>query len=324
MVVLLVAAVATGLAIPAVLFGLRAHGVLDVPNDRSSHVQPVFRGGGLACLFGVACGLAVAEVRGAPVLWTAIALVIALSAVGFVDDIRGLAATPRLAAQAALGGGIGWLIWASPIGVLAGTLVLMIAVNVVNFMDGIDGISGMTVGVWGISATVLGVVHNSHALVPVGAVTAGAALGFLPVNFPTARLFLGDIGSYLLGALIGLGILVGARDGLSVVALVAPLSVYLADTTYTLLRRVMKRASLLTSHREHVYQRLVSHGGLSHPQVAILAAGASALVAVSWLPGFTLLGAGATVVILAVYLCSVTIVSWRPAAAAAHLTGGRQ
>ena len=90
MLVLLVAALATSCALPMVVFVLRWRSIVDVPNQRSSHAKPVYRGGGLACLVGVACGLAVAQLRGDSVLWGASAVAVGIGIVGLIDDIRAL------------------------------------------------------------------------------------------------------------------------------------------------------------------------------------------------------------------------------------------
>ena len=306
---LLVAAIATGLALPMAMIFLRRRRIVDVPNERSLHVVPVHRGGGLACIVGALAGLVVAEARGEPVRWSLVGLVVVFGAVGAADDIHRLPAAPRLGAQAVLGGSIGWLVGHQFVWVVAGLIGLVITVNAVNFMDGINGITGLTVGVWGITAVVLGSMHDSHQLVPLGAVAAGAALGFLPANLPTARLFLGDIGSYFFGALIGLGILIGIRDGISPLAIAAPLSVYLADTGVTLARRALRRAPLLSAHRDHVYQRLVSDVGLSHTAAAVWAAAVAAATSACWGVGNPWLATSVSAVLLLAYLHSARIVS---------------
>ncbi len=229
-----------------------------------------------------------------------------------IDDVRTLSPSLRLAAQACIGALVGWIIGGTLLAVFGGLLVLMVTVNVVNFMDGINGISCLTVGLWGVTAFVVGTTHHDHALVPIGAVTAGAAFGFLPANVPKARLFLGDVGSYLFGGLIGVGILVGVRDGIPVALLLAPVSVYLADTAYTLARRAIHRSPILSSHREHVYQRLVSDAGMSHQSVAALVVAISGAVTTCWVLGENWLSVLGTVALLSGYLGWMAMASrWR-------------
>ena len=202
-------------AAPLVLRVLLQQGVLDVPNHRSSHVTPVPRGGGIACLAGVLAGLIVASALGHDVPWLAISGAVLLAIVGFADDHGALAAAPRLGAQMAVGAlvgvtvGGGW--W-----ILAGMICIPVAVNVVNFMDGINGITSLNVAAWGFVAMAVGYAQHAPSLVVIGAVTAGSTTAFLPWNAPVARLFLGDVGSYLLGALVGIGIVIGAHQTPSV------------------------------------------------------------------------------------------------------------
>jgi UDP-N-acetylmuramyl pentapeptide phosphotransferase/UDP-N-acetylglucosamine-1-phosphate transferase len=278
-------------------------GVLDIPNHRSSHIIPVPRGGGIACLAGVLGGLALASTQHQDVPWLAVSGAVLLAIVGFTDDRGALAAAPRLGAQVAVGAlvgvalGGGW--W-----VLAGVICLPVVVNVVNFMDGINGITSLNIAAWGFVAMAVGYAQGEMSLMVIGAVTAGSATAFLPWNAPVARLFLGDIGSYLLGAMVGIGILIGALQTSSVVVLLAPLSIYLADTCTVLLRRALRREQLMTAHRQHVYQRLVSEAGMSHSAVAAATAVLGVVITLAWVPGPPLVGLPVMMVVLATYLAS--------------------
>jgi len=277
---------ATVLALTALLRCLGRVGLIDVPNHRSSHDQPVPRGGGLGCLIGVAVGLATAQAGGRPVPWHLAMVAAALAMVGLADDFRSLPAVPRLAAQVTGGAVAGAVIGGGWWVLLAGVFVVPVAVNAVNFMDGIDGLTGMVMSLWGLVAVTLGTAYHSGRLMVLGTVAAGAALGFLPFNLPRARLFLGDVGSYLFGSLAGVGLLLGWRDGIPMLPLVSPLAVHLIDTGVTGLRRVANGQSLSSPHRDHVYQRLVSTAGLSHRTVAVivLAMAAGFTLSVAYLP----------------------------------------
>jgi UDP-N-acetylmuramyl pentapeptide phosphotransferase/UDP-N-acetylglucosamine-1-phosphate transferase len=290
-------------AAPLVLRVMLQRGVLDVPNHRSSHVSPVPRGGGVACLAGVLAGLALASARHQDVPWLAVSGAVCLAIVGFADDRGALAAAPRLGAQIAVGAlvgvtvGGGW--W-----IVAGMICIPVAVNVVNFMDGINGITSLNMAAWGFVAMAVGYAQHEPSLMVIGAVTAGSTTAFLPWNAPKARLFLGDVGSYLLGALVGIGIIIGAHQTSSVVVLLAPLTIYLADTGTALVRRALRGEQLMTAHRQHVYQRLVSEAGMSHSTVAGFTVILASVMTVAWVPGSALLGVPVTLVVLATYLAS--------------------
>lgn len=302
---LLVSFVVALAAAPLVLRVMVHRGLLDVPNHRSSHVTPVPRGGGVACLAGVLAGLAVASAQRQVVPWLAISGAILLAVVGFADDYSTLAAAPRLAAQMAVGAlvgataGGGW--W-----ILAGVICISVAVNVVNFMDGINGITGLNMAAWGGVSMAVGYAQQEPSLFVIGAVTAGSSTAFLPWNLPVARMFLGDAGSYLLGALVGIGIIIGAHGTSSVLVLLGPMSIYLADTGTALLRRAIRREHLMSAHRQHVYQRLVSEAGMSHGAVAVVTVVLALIITLAWVPGSHLLGMPVTLLVLTGYLALPT------------------
>lgn len=242
---------------------------LDVPNHRSSHKRPVPRSGGLAPL--VTASLSASVARNRPTRKTAVAIV-GLSAVGLADDLVGhVPSTGRLAAQFAAG----TLLAETGSRRLLGGVVTTGVVNVTNFMDGINGISGLTAAVWGVHAmTAPGVSPETKSL---GALIAGGGLGFLPHNAPRARLFLGDVGSYALGAGMAAGIV--SRSGLKEqFTLAAPLLLYACDAAQALLYRSRAGLPIGVAHRDHVYQRLVDSGA-PHLPVALFHAGMASLVA---------------------------------------------
>lgn len=273
-----VTALATaGLCLP-VRKALLHHGTMDIPNVRSSHTTPVPRGGGIAALLGAAtatltCG---ARLRGRTT-----AALVGLAAVGLADDITGhVPARVRLAGQLVTGA-TGFAL--DPTDAIVAATTTSGVVNVVNFMDGINGISALTAIVWGINAILLDDESNAQLAV-IGALTAGAGVGFLPHNAPTARLFLGDVGSYALGAAMAAGVL-SQHSLRNRYRVAAPLLAYAADASQALLKRASAGKALGEPHREHIYQVLVDRFHYSHSQVAIFyAILATALAAASHLP----------------------------------------
>ncbi|ACV06861.1 UDP-N-acetylmuramyl pentapeptide phosphotransferase/UDP-N-acetylglucosamine-1-phosphate transferase [Kytococcus sedentarius DSM 20547] len=231
---------------------------------------------------GGAVGVVVARRLGVPVSASWALATAALAAVGHLDDQHDLPASTRLGAQLATGALLGAWEGGTAGGAL-GAVGVPAVVNAVNFMDGINGITGCTAVAWGLSAAGLGGVEATQ-----GCLTAGMAAGFLPFNMPRARMFLGDVGSYLFGASMAVTALqafLRAEDGERVRRLLpaaAPLTLYLADTGTTLVRRARRGEPLFEAHREHAYQRLVSDAGLAHWKVSTavgLATGAAGLAA---------------------------------------------
>ncbi len=257
--------------------------LLDHPNARSLHQDPIPRSGGLAVLAGLAAALATgwlwnALAAGPPLpgalVWLAVA-VLPVAAVSLYDDLghcprRLRLAVHVLAALILLGGGLAWghlglpgLDWPLP-GVVAGALTVLFTVwmlNLYNFMDGMDGFAG-GMALFGFGAlAVLGWRAGDPAFAAAAAVPAAAAAGFLWSNFPPARIFLGDLGSSTLGLLAAGFSLWGARDGLFPLWTAAlAFSPFIVDATWTLGRRLARGERVWEAHRSHHYQRLVLAG----------------------------------------------------------------
>lgn len=306
----LISASLTVLSTPLVRLALLRAGRLDVPNHRSSHTVPTPRGGGIACLIGVIGGVVAAQLVGLSVPHVALVACLAVAVVGLVDDQFALPALPRLLGQVGFGVIAGWGAGVPALGIL-GALLFPVVVNAINFMDGINGITGMIAFVWGLSAAYLGEQYGVGTLTVVGLVTAGAALGFLPFNAFRAKLFLGDVGSYLFGALCAAGILIGVAEGVPIVPLFAPLALYLVDVFLTLTRRMRAGQSLTTAHRDHIYQRLTTRG-LEHFQVSAIVFALSALITSCWIFLPAAVSAVLTVAAIAsyVFLPRFTSKSW--------------
>lgn len=289
----IVIALLVGLVLhPVVTRILTARSVLDRPNQRSSHSVPTPRGGGIAIVAGVLAALSATGVLFEAPLPVVASIALLFAAIGFIDDLRGLPAVARLVAQiggatvgtAALAFVLDWAGWWLPVVVVAATAWTVGFTNVFNFMDGINGIAAAQAGISGAAFLVLGSVEDLTVVAALGGATVGAAAGFAPFNFPKARVFLGDVGSYFLGAWLALTAVVGFRAGLPPEACGAPFALYVSDVAVTLLRRVRRGAPWREAHREHVYQRLVI-GGWSHTQtttvVAVAVVCCSALGSVS-------------------------------------------
>jgi len=133
-------------------------------------------------------------------------------------------------------------------------------VNLVNFMDGLDLMTvAETVPVTA-ALTLLGWMGEiSSSTTIVAAALCGAMVGFAPFNRPTAKIFLGDVGSLPIGLLLGWCLLQLACHQQWLAAALPPLY-YLADATITLLRRMARREPFWAAHRSHFYQRATING----------------------------------------------------------------
>lgn len=303
-------------ACPVVLRAIR-HRIVDHPGDRSSHDRATPRGGGLAVALGAVTALLVASEMGR---WSVSVSVIAgaFALLGFIDDVRPLPAFVRLGAQFLIASAAVPLLLFDLSGPTAwqflftcGVVLWLVSyVNAFNFMDGINGIAAAQVMVAGMAWWAIGRSENIDALATGGLIIACCAAAFGPFNYPRARMFLGDVGSYFLGAWLAVLVVVGLRSELPIEAVLGPVTIALADTMFTIVRRLRAGATWYEPHREHVYQRLV-RAGWSHTVttafVALVAAGASAagFITIAYEePPARLLADVALVAVLALYLYS--------------------
>jgi UDP-N-acetylmuramyl pentapeptide phosphotransferase/UDP-N-acetylglucosamine-1-phosphate transferase len=270
----LVSAIVSGL-----LRRYRGHfALLDIPNERSLHSRATPRAGGLAILAGFVVGITVAGVWSASpgAVWSAAVLAI-IAAISFSDDLWRLPAWLRfavhLAASLLMVYGAGYLpaalhllpglIWMSPAWAIAVFCVLFTTwlVNLYNFMDGMDGLAGGMAVIGFATLALLGWLGAAPLYASAALMVAAAAGGFLPFNFPPARLFMGDVGSGSLGLLVALFLLWAERAGLFPLWLGALVfSPFIVDATWTVIRRALQGKRPWQAHREHFYQRLVQTG----------------------------------------------------------------
>lgn len=251
--------------------------LLDHPNERSSHSVPTPRGGGLAfvVVFLALVAMVAAQEPGGARLAMALALAgVPVAAVGMADDLRNLPARVRAAVHAAAAAAAVALIgvpYPSTGAVVLGGAFLVVGlvwlVNLYNFMDGIDGLAaGQAV----VAAAGIGVLAAGTTVATAAWILVGSVLGFLVLNAPPAKIFMGDVGSGFLGIALGvLGLAAWAEADVPLVVLALLAGPFIVDATATLLARVVRGERWYEPHRDHVYQRLV-RSGRTHRQVTVL------------------------------------------------------
>jgi len=302
----------TGALIPL----LRRRAVLDCPNERSLHLIPTPRGGGIVVVAAIlfAC-LGLSQLVLTPTISQPILVGAALlAAVSWIDDVRSLPAAVRLAVQlvaiglalrAGLPAGLVLQGWLPPaLDGIATALFWLWFINLFNFMDGIDGLAGSEAAAIGLGLMLFaGIgIGSDPELLLLGATVAAAAIGFLIWNWAPARIFLGDVGSVPLGYLLGFLLLDQAAHGHWEIALILPLY-FLADATITLLRRLVRGERVWEAHREHFYQHAVQRGHGHAAVVQRVIAADIVLIGCGWIgengwPILGLVGAGAAVLLL--------------------------
>ncbi len=303
------------LAIPL----LRRASAIDVPESRSSHTIPTPRGGGAPIVLGLL--VAAALMHSAVAVPFAIAVTV-FALIGFADDLSGLPIGRRLVLQSAGGAAVAGVL-VSNLGMSPAAMACVAAVaavwvigfvNAFNFMDGVNGISAAHALIGGATYACLGALRSDRLLVAAGAAVAASALAFLPWNAVRARVFLGDVGSYGLGAALAVLAARAVMRGIPPEAVLGPLALYLADTAWTLQRRIRAHERWFESHRTHVYQQWCDVGW-SHQRVTVMSAGGTVLlcllgaVSLSGHPGLRVAADLAGLGVLAAYLRSPALLA---------------
>ncbi len=247
-------------------------GILDDPGPRKTHRDPVPYLGGLAMLGGL--GAAVLWLH--PEWWSVVVLLASIAAIGLVDDIRYLPVWVKLVGEgtvacAAVALGFSWHLSDSA-GLDAGFSVLWIVglTNSFNLLDNVDGLAATVAAVSLIAIA---------ALVPASAMfaapLAGAAIGFLFINRPPAKMYMGDSGSLMLGfgaALCSINAANSAHGLHSAVLLILPVAVALFDTSLVIVSRLATGRPVQLGGKDHFSHRL-GLLGWSRYQVLAFAAG---------------------------------------------------
>jgi UDP-GlcNAc:undecaprenyl-phosphate GlcNAc-1-phosphate transferase len=266
--------------------------VMDAPDCRKAHDRPTPKGGGVGIVVTFLVGIAVlyrfAEFTrlADPYFRGVIEASVAIAIVAFLDDLYDWPFVVKLGAQVlaalvAVGSGLYVidfhipyvgplpLAWA---GVTATLAWLLFTTNAMNFIDGLNGLAG---GVALIACLFMVFIAEQHggwfAYAASGLLAAGLA-GFLPFNFPKARIFMGDVGSQFCGFMLAVLAVVASRfDGVELSFLLMPmlLSGVLFDVGFTLVRRALAGEAVTQPHRGHLYQ-VAQRSGVSPVAVTLV------------------------------------------------------
>jgi UDP-GlcNAc:undecaprenyl-phosphate/decaprenyl-phosphate GlcNAc-1-phosphate transferase len=273
--------------------------LMDTPEARKSHDHPTPKGGGVGILTAFLVGIAITYEFATfarlpePYFEGVLEGTVAIALVAFLDDLFDWPFAVKLAAQVLAAAVVvqsglyvrdyrvpyfgpllvGWL------GPPATIAWLLFTTNAVNFIDGLNGLAG---GVALISCVFLAVIAATHggwfAYFACLLLAAGLA-GFLPFNFPRARIFMGDVGSQFCGFMLAVLAVVASRfEGIELSLLLMPmlLSGVLFDVAFTLCRRALAGARLTEAHRGHLYQ-VAQRSGVPATWIALTHWGFAAL-----------------------------------------------
>lgn len=236
----------------------RRHGLIDLPGERRGHQLETPRGGGIGIVLACLGWLAVMALGdgGNPRWWLVATGLMLVAGIGWLDDHRPLPAWPRLGVHVLAALLLATALKLGGAGVTACVAAFVLAlglVNAWNFMDGINGLAASQAMLCGVAFAAL----PAFPAPALGIVLACACLGFMPFNFPRARLFLGDVGStslgYMVAALVAIGFASTPAEDWPLL-LLAPLAM-LVDSGLTLLWRMRRGDRWWHAHAEHAFQR---------------------------------------------------------------------
>lgn len=243
--------------------------IFDIPNERSSHIEVVPRGGGIAFImafFVSLVALTIKDVVKEPVYITLLVGGLSVGLIGLLDDIKGLSLKARLIvhvvsaifavsqlAELPTVFGIENYIILSVIAVIA----IVWSINLFNFMDGINGLAGFEAVFISLSAALILYINDEFFHAVTLFALAMCCIGFLLLNFPAGKLFMGDSGSGFLGFCIAIyAIGTSVTDNISPWSWFILYGVFVVDATYTLITRIITRQKWWEGHSLHGYQKL--------------------------------------------------------------------
>ncbi len=248
-------------------------GTMDIPSRRSSHNREIPKGGGLGIF---AVFLPVCLILHLPMtIWLSGCVIALISFWG--GDKQLLSAFQRLCIH--FGCSLLFLFfffhsrqadWFDYWLCLPLSVFIVGTANFYNFMDGIDGIAGIT-GFVGFAA--LGIQSwmaggQDSDLATLSLAMAFACLGFLCFNLPRARIFMGDVGSILVGFIFSCLLVAMSKTWMDFWVMAGFMAPFYFDELSTMAIRIKEGDSLIKPHRKHVYQLLANEGGIAHWKIA--------------------------------------------------------
>ncbi|MCD6225121.1 MAG: glycosyltransferase family 4 protein [Deltaproteobacteria bacterium] len=246
-------------------------GFSDNPGERSSHKHVTPKGGGTGILAAFLFFSVVLNI-----VWTFWVPALIISLVSFWGDRSDIRPLFRLIVQFAAAIFLVSGIWGTDQNPMHGYLLLLFyalfiagTANFYNFMDGINGIAGITgLAGFGLLSFYASRIGASPSYIKLSLVMVLSCLGFLPFNIPKARVFMGDVGSVLLGFMFAGLMLVFCRNWIDFFVMTAFLFPFYADGLTTIAIRFIDGENLSKPHRRHLYQILANEGGMRHWKVS--------------------------------------------------------
>ena len=253
----------------------RRLGIMDVPNHRSLHSIPRPRTGGLAVVLAAIAGLFYLSKQLDSELVSILPYGLVILLLAFIDDMRSISSSLRLLVQFVVAMMLVFkglaltaislpgieIILHKPVSIVVSVIFIVWTVNMYNFMDGMDGFAGGMALIGFTSFAIIAFYRGDSSFALINLLVVAATLGFLVFNLPPAKIFLGDVGSTLLGMFVAFFILWADLNQVFPfwIGLIIFMPFFL-DATVTLVKRIARKEKFWEAHRTHYYQRLVLSG----------------------------------------------------------------
>jgi len=264
--------------------------MLDTPNERSSHSIATPRGGGLSFVVIFLAVVGLGNLIPANIVWALIGSGILIAGIGFWDDQDHLAAKWRLLSHFIAASWVIYWLGGITIFQLLGisneldwignvfiAFLLVWLLNLFNFMDGIDGIAASETIFVSSSGAFFSWILGFESIALISLILAASTTGFLLLNWPPAKIFMGDVGSGFLGLMIGIIAYASILDGFSIWIWLILLAVFLVDSGVTLIRRIINGEQWYEAHCSHAYQHAARKWGHKTTTISVI------LINIFWL-----------------------------------------
>ena len=262
-------------------------GAVDIPNKRKVHNGLIPRLGGLAIYLSFLLGyilFAGQSIEMISILIGSFVIIIT----GIIDDIKSLPPKFKFSGQliasliVVLYGGItlsevtlfGYYFRFTPmVGNIIAIFLILGCINAINLIDGLDGLAAGISSIYFLTIGIIAFVINQSASLDISLtfIMLGSTLGFLVHNFYPARIFMGDSGSMFLGFIISVIALLGFKN-ITFTSFVVPLlilAVPILDTSFAIVRRLLKHEKITAPDREHLHHQFLNKK-ISHRTTVII------------------------------------------------------
>ncbi len=287
---------------PFIINIAKKYNIVDKPDIRKIHKEPIPRIGGLAIIISIFLTslfylttlyifdpsflvLKYFKYKFTQIIGLILSFLVILIT-GVLDDIKDLSATKKLIIQLLVsnilfftGTKVEFFIFSPSELVLNNIISYVFTVlwvvglmNAINLLDGLDGLLSGVSFIISITLGVLAIVKGQTVLAIIIFSLAGALLGFLRYNFNPAKIFLGDTGSLFIGLFMSVISILGYFKKATLISFIIPILIFalpILDTILAIVRRILKKQPIFKPDKEHLHHLLLK-SGLSQKQTAIL------------------------------------------------------